>query len=390
MMDMVHAACTQHTRMALQDFITFVCGGGEAKHWKSKISTIENLHRAFLGFLMAREVHPVSRKNGRLLPLLYDMLQFEGYTTSTVKRLRRCARVLGPKMMHNSRGIVSNDMRLEVRGQLLNVEEAIHKVQLDVCDTFLNERMKNTCILMLKLNGQTTLQCNVLIALITAINELSVTGIQILHDLEPEHLQQRIDHLGQKHRWNNTILNGLRALVKRCLTSDRCCLESRSSSSSIYRTHALYVPWSFLERYTILKQFPGVLARRLHQWFSATDIDFFINHILKPLMQHRLLSIGAKRIPERALASLSKQSMCVLRMLRNTFEIPRAPPSIRAMLTGEYAHITNAVAQTIARENFNRNQNPHRRGSRSSAVVSTRPHEFLLTYFKKCMFLGAF
>ena len=258
----------------------------------------------------------------------------------------------------------------------------MHNVQLDVSDTFLNERMKNTCILMLKLNGQKTLHCNVLIAFITAINELSVTSIQNLHDLEPEHLQQSIDHLGQKHRWNNTTLNGLRAFVKRCLTSDKCCSESRSSSSSIYRTHALYVPWSFLVRYTFLKQFPGTLARHLHQWFPATDNDFFINQLLKPLMQHRLLSIGAKRFSERALASLSKQSMCVLRMLRNTFEIRGAPRSMRAMLTGEYTHITKTVAQTIARENFNRNQNHHRRGSRSSAVLSTQPHEFLLTYLK--------
>ena len=85
MTGMVHAACTQHTSMALHNFITFVCRGGEAKHWKSKISAIKELHRAFLGFLMARDVHPVSRKNGGLLPLLYDMSQFEGYTTSTVK-----------------------------------------------------------------------------------------------------------------------------------------------------------------------------------------------------------------------------------------------------------------------------------------------------------------
>ena len=77
-------------------------------------------------------------------------------------------------------------------------------------------------------------------------------------------------------------------------------------------------------------------------------MEWFITNILIPFMQHDLLHIRAKQFSERALASLSKRRMCILRMLHNTLET--TTEGLRESPTGDYGPLASDIARIIGTE----------------------------------------
>lgn len=319
--------------------------------------------RAFEDFLRDATVPTTSKRNHRMLRCLI-VARGLPYTPTLARRIRR--RVRGTNRLW---GPVST-----VRGQYYTPQQ-IATMDWQITDT---EAKMLTAIL--DLNGADRVVLATVTGLVHAIQDFPLQSLAQLRALDGPDLRQKLQFVGLARHWNQTITQGVRAVLW------RACTHPAVDVDGLFQTHAHCVPWQFLNQYGLLRQLSGGLCRRLFGEFQPTECEFIVRCVLTPLVQDRLMRIR-RRLPERALHSLSQQCMFALHLLQRVSRHEGLPLDV--LLGGTRHRIIRSIAAAIGMENQYRHQ--IRSVLRSNVNSSSmNPCEQIMGFFHRCVASGVF